>query len=34
MFRSKSLEERLVAAVRSEFAGSIAGLEGRSFLLA
>ncbi len=29
MFRSKSLEERLVAAVRSEFAGSVAGLEGR-----
>ena len=29
MFRSKSLEEGLVAAVRSEFAESIAGLEGR-----
>ena len=29
MFRSKSLDERLVAAVRSEFAGSAAGLEGR-----
>ncbi len=29
MFRSKSLEERLVAAVRSEFAGSAAGLEER-----
>ena len=29
MFRSKSLEERLVAAVRSEFAGSVASLEGR-----
>ena len=29
MFRSKSLEARLVAAVRSEFAGSVASLEGR-----
>ncbi len=29
MFRSKSLEERLVEAVRSEFAGSVASLEGR-----
>jgi len=29
MFRSKSLGERLVAAVRSEFAGSVASLEGR-----
>jgi len=29
MFRSKSLEERLVAAVRSEFAGSVANHEGR-----
>ncbi len=29
MFRSKSLEKRLVEAVRSEFAGSVASLEGR-----
>jgi len=29
MFRSKPLEERLVAAVRAELAGSAADLEGR-----